>query len=130
MIKQNPLCWNTTGVENLKYLYLTIMRDLKAYCAKGYCEVSIVFYRFCSLPNSLIKRELAVLPPALRKERLIVNWEEYESVRYFLTTMVKIASEVNHVKINPEEFAEAFNEFTQYLQKRMNHVSKCSGRSA
>ena len=37
----NQLNWNTTQSNDIRYLYLTIMRDLRQYCERGYCETEI-----------------------------------------------------------------------------------------
>lgn len=34
--------WKTTQATDEKYVYLTVMRDIKQYCASGYCEVVLM----------------------------------------------------------------------------------------
>ena len=112
----NKLNWNTTQSNDDRYLYLTIMRDLKQYCARGYCEVEITLYRFVALPQSYIKRILPTLTSAEIIGHVIVDWACYESVHRFLRMMTAIVVEMNHVAFDQKAFNDAIEEFTQYLK--------------
>lgn len=115
---KNKLNWISTTSSDDKYLYLTIMRDLKDYCARGYCEVDIALYHFIELPQSLIKRILPTLASAKLVKHFIIDWADYDSVHRFYRMMIAIIVELNHVNFNTNAFNDAINEFTQYLDKK------------
>jgi hypothetical protein len=113
----NQLNWNTTESHDVRYLYLTIMRDLRKYCERGYCETEICLYHFVALPNSLIKRLLNKLPQHRRIAHIIIDWNDYASVHRFMRVMVAIVSQINSCPFDSKAFNEAFEEFAQYITK-------------
>ncbi|MCR4914355.1 MAG: hypothetical protein K6A96_01175 [Prevotella sp.] len=113
----NQLNWNTTESHDVRYLYLTIMRDLRKYCERGYCETEICLYHFVALPNSLIKRLLNKLPQHRRIAHIIIDWSDYASVHRFMRVMVAIVSQINSSPFDSKAFNEAFEEFAQYITK-------------
>ena len=100
----NQLNWNTTESHDVRYLYLTIMRDLRKYCERGYCETEICLYHFVSLPNSLIKRLLNKLPQHRRIAHIIIDWSDYASVHRFMRVMVAIVSQINSCPFDSKAF--------------------------
>ena len=53
MMMKMRMNWKTTQATDEKYVYLTVMRDIKQFCASGYCEVEVCFYHFLILPRGL-----------------------------------------------------------------------------
>lgn len=117
-MEKNRLNWITTSAKDDKYLYLTIMRDLRAYCGRGYCDVLITLTRFCELPSGLLKREYNSLQPLEKKNHIIIDWSNLESVITAIGLFFKAIHGVNHQNINLEAYHEALKEFTMYLQKQ------------
>ena len=113
----NQLNWNTTESHDTRYLYLTMMRDLRKYCERGYCETEICLYHFVALPNSLIKRLLGNLPQNVKTAHVIIDWSDYTSVHRFMRLMVAIVSQINNCPFDSKAFNEAFEEFSQYITK-------------
>ena len=113
----NQLNWNTTKSHDQRYLYLTIMRDLKQYCGRGYCETEICLYHFVALPNSLIKRLLNKLPLNIRIAHIIIDWSDYTSVHRFMRLMIAMVSQINNCPFDNKAFHAAFEEFAQYITK-------------
>ena len=113
----NQLNWNTTKSNEPRYLYLTIMRDLRQYCERGYCETEICLYHFVALPNSLIKRLMGNLPYKLKIAHLIIDWSDYTSVHRFMRLMIAMVSHINNCPLDSKAFNEAFEEFSQYITK-------------
>lgn len=113
---KNQLNWITTETTDEKYLYLTIMRDMKHYCAKGYCEIEITLYRFCELPNALIKRMLLTINFNTKKP-IIIDWNTTSSINRLMRIFISILCEINHVHFNSKAFYEAMEVFTQNITK-------------
>ena len=112
MIPKNKLNWTTTEVNNEQALLLRVMRDLHAYCAKGYCEVQVAIMKFCDLPNSLIVRLWRNSPAACqRPKHYLIDWADYHSIDKFFRLMLAILCEINHVKVDDANYNSAFNEF-------------------
>ena len=119
----NQLNWNTTESRDLRLLYLTMMRDLRQYCDRGYCETEICLYHFVALPNSLIKRLLGNLPQNIKTAHVMIDWNDYTSVHRFMRMMVAIVSQINHYPLDSKAFNAAFEEFVQYITKgKRGHV--------
>ena len=112
--------WKTTSSTDERYVYLTVMRDLKQYCAKGYCEIEICFYHFVILPRSFVKRRMKELAPARFKKHLTVDWADRDSVLAFYRLFITLLCQLNSLEFNPDAFDEAFSEFSQYLTKGKN----------
>jgi hypothetical protein len=112
---KNKLNWTTTGATTDKALYLCIMRDLKAYCAKGYCEVAVAVCHFVELPNTFIRRELARMGKA--EDTFTVDWESASSVYVFLHSFISIVVGLNVCFFSKSDFEAAYWEFTQYIHK-------------
>lgn len=115
-MNRNKLNWITTESQDDRYLYLTVMRDLKDYCKKGYCEVDITLYRFCGLPNAYIKRMLHVIN-IRNTNQLIIEWDKTCSVHRLMRIFITILCEVNSLHLNPKAFNEAIEEFCQYIRE-------------
>lgn len=114
---KNPLNWRTTNSQVNRYLYLTIMRDMKAYCLKGYCELEIAIMNFVELPNSLIKRELSEIAFMRMHKYIIIDWANRNSIDRFLKAFIKIVSMLNHVRFDEKAYNQALDQFTQNLSK-------------
>lgn len=114
----NVFKWSTTNTTDHRMLYLTVMRDLKNYCSRGYCDITICLNRFLLLPNSFIARSLRTLPYHYRKDHFIVDWTDLGSVRAFFGSVFIIISHIVHVEIRSREYQAAFEEFTQNLTKK------------
>lgn len=108
----------TTKSNDDRYLYLTIMRDLREYCAKGYCDVEICLFHFLELPASLVKRMLSDSPTSKQVGHMIIDWCNSNSVHTFMYKFIKIVTELNHVPMNIVAYDLAFDEFTQYINKK------------
>lgn len=111
----NDLNWQNAP-KATKYLYLQIMRDLKDYCGKGYCEIEVTLYRFVTMPNSLTKRLLQSVPLYKRIKHFIVDWANFDSVYHFYVNFIKILCGLNHKPFDEKAFNEALDEQTQYLK--------------
>jgi len=108
-------------------LYLTVMRDLKMYCARGYCDTLICARGYCDtlicltrfliIPSSLVKRTYKAMPPFLKKDHLIVDWTDYGSVKSFIFSFFSIIAIVTHTEILKADYEKALDEFTQGLIK-------------
>lgn len=122
MNKRNQLNWGTTSTNDYRMLYLTIMRDIRAYCQRGYCELTVCFCHFMALPQSLIVRQLAAMKLSLSERHLIVDWSNEASVHVFLRRFVSLLSDYNQEQFHAKEFNEAYEEFTQYLTKNKQIV--------
>lgn len=109
--------WNTTSTTDSRMLYLTVMRDLKKYCARGYCDTLICLTRFLIIPSSLVKRTYKAMPPFLKKDHLIVDWTDYGSVKSFIFSFFSIIAIVTHTEILKADYEKALDEFTQGLIK-------------
>lgn len=118
MMMMNKLNWNTTNCDDDRVLYLTVMRDLKKYCARGYCEIEITLYHFVALPQSYIKRTLPTLASAKIVRHFIIDWSDYTSVHRFLRMMIAIICDLNDANFNSLAFNAAIDEFAQYLIKK------------
>lgn len=112
--------WKTTGSTDERYVYLTVMRDLKQYCAKGYCEIEICFYHFVTLPRSYVKRRMKELAPTRFKKHLTVDWQSKDSVLRFCRLFITLLCQLNSLAFDSNAFDEAFSEFSQYLTKGKN----------
>ena len=110
------LNWITTKTTDEKYVYLTVMRDLKQYCAKGYCEVEICFYHFLTLPRSYIKRRMAEIAPMRFKKHLMIDWRNKDAVHEFCLQFITLLCQLNSCKLDTRAFDEAFSEFIQYVK--------------
>ena len=117
MIEMN---WKTTGSTDERYVYLTVMRDLKQYCAKGYCEIEICFYHFVTLPQCFVKRRMRELAPARFRRHLTVDWLDIDSVLAFYRLFITLLCQLNSLELDSDAFDEAFSEFSQYLTKGKN----------
>ena len=117
MIQKNPLNWKTTSSKDSRMLYLTIMRNIKEYCAKGYCEVSVTFCNFVELPHSLICRILTNMNLSPYDMHIIVNWSDYDSVHTFYRRFISMLCQLNGESFDSKAFNEAIDEFTQYITK-------------
>ena len=104
--------WNTTSTTDSRMLYLTVMRDMRSYCARGYCDIAICLSRFLVMPNSLMKRMLKSLPSIYRKDHFIVDWFD----NFFI-----ILTHLTHVEIIREDYQKAFDEFTQNITKKSSY---------
>lgn len=113
---KNKLNWITTEADDDKYLYLTIMRDMKSYCAKGYCEIDIALYTFCELPNTLIKRMLMTIKFNV-SQPIIIDWGSFSSINRLMRIFITILCEINHANFNARAFLEAIQIFTQNISK-------------
>ena len=120
-MKKNKLNWRTTQTTDDKMLYLTIMRDVKAYCAKGFCELSIALINFCELPQSLIIRDIRLMNLSAFDQHLIVYWSNYNSVHIFFRRFISILCKVNNEPLLSRAFNEAIFEFTQDIRIRNNN---------
>lgn len=96
-------------------LYLTIMRDIRAYCSKGFMEVSVVFFSFVELPAGLINREVYQMNLSIFERHLIVDWGTYDSVHKFFRRFIALVCQLNHEDLDCKAFNDAFEEFIQYL---------------
>ena len=112
--------WKTTGSTDERYVYLTVMRDLKQYCAKGYCEIEICFYHFVTLPQSYVKRRMAEIAPTRFKKHFTIDWQDRDSVLRFYRLFITLLCQLNSLVLNLNAFDEAFSEFSQYLTKGKN----------
>ena len=110
------LNWKTTKATDEKYVYLTVMRDLKQYCAKGYCEIEICFYHFVALPKSFIKRQMAEIAPMRFKRHLIIDWRNKDSVHAFYQQFITMLCQLNSLDLEENAFDEAFSIFIQYIK--------------
>lgn len=117
--KTNRLNWGSAPDDD-RLLYLQIMRDLEAYCAKGYCEIEITLFHFVGLPNSLIQRELKNIGHCKQVDHFVINWYRYEDVHRFFRFMIEIVCELNHQQFNSKAFNEAVDEKCQKLKKLIN----------
>ncbi len=117
-MNKNRLNWNTTSAQDDKYLYITIMRDIRAYCARGYCDLLITMIRFSDLPSPLVNREFLALNPKDRVNHIIIDWSNLSSVEAAIMKVMRALHGVNHTTINFAAYNEALNEFTMYLQKQ------------
>lgn len=115
-MKTNLLNWKTTNTQDTRMLYLTIMRDVKEYCAKGYCEVSVCFGHFMTLPYSLISRKMNLLGLSDFERHIIVDWSDLNSVHVFYRRFISMCCSVNFEQFDAKAFRSAFDEFTQLLQ--------------
>lgn len=117
MMKQNRLNWKTTTALGDKYLYLAIMRDMKNYCARGYCDVLIALIMFSNLPSSLVIRSYNALPASMRKDHIIIDWCTISSVKAAFEHFLKVLHEINHTYFSAKAYEEAISEFTQHLKQ-------------
>ncbi len=108
--------WSTTNTTDNRMLYLTVMRDLKDYCRRGYCDIQICLSRFLVMPQSLLIRLLKTTPAAFKKDHIIVDWADYGSVKAFLDCFFMIITHVTHAQIVRDDYEKAFKEFTQHLK--------------
>lgn len=114
-MSKNRLNWNTTSATSDKYLYITILRDLRSYCAKGYCDIEVTLLRFTDLPKTLVQREYNALPDDVKVKYLIIDWADLKSVLRAITTFMKCLHGINHALMNYPAYHEAEEEFTRYL---------------
>lgn len=110
---KNQLNWRTTNSQVNRYLYLTVMRDMKTYCSKGYCELEIAIMNFVELPNSLIKRELSLIAFMKMHKYMIIDWANRNSIDRFLKAFIKVVSILNHVHFDEKAYNQALELFTQ-----------------
>lgn len=108
--------WKTTQSTDEKYVYLTVMRDVKQYCASGYCEIEICFYHFVALPQRYIKRMMLSMSPLHFKRHLIVDWRNKNAVQAFYRQFIIMLCKLNFIEFNPAAFEEAFSIFIQYIK--------------
>lgn len=116
--------WNTTSTTDSRMLYLSVMRDMRSYCARGYCDIAICLSRFLVMPNSLMKRMLKSLPSIYRKDHFIVDWSDLGSVRSFFDNFFIILTHLTHVEIIREDYQKAFDEFTQNITKKSSYATR------
>lgn len=119
MIPKNKLNWTTTEVNNEQALLLRIMRDLQAYCAKGYCEIQVAVMHFCELPNTLIARLWHKSPAACQQSKhVLIDWADYHSIDKFFRLIIAILCEINHVKVEDANYNSAFSEFWKSIKPK------------
>ena len=117
-MKRGIFEWNTTSTTDSRMLYLTVMRDLKKYCARGYCDTLICLTRFLIIPSSLLKRTYRAIPPRLRRDHYLVFWSDYGMVASFMSSFFSIIAMVTHTEILKDDYEKALEEFTQGLKKK------------
>jgi len=117
MIQPNSLHWNMTNATEDRIVYLCAMRNLKAYCKKGFCDFFLAALKFSDLPPTMARRMLA---PYKDIKPTHVDWNDYDSAHVFLRTFIFKLTEAYHTKFNQVAFNEAWNEFSQYLTAGKN----------
>lgn len=108
--------WKTTQATDEKYVYLTVMRDIKQYCASGYCEVEVCFYHFLTLTKGFIKRNMAAIAPMYLKKHLFIDWRNKDAVRTFYLRFITMLCKLNSLQFDLKAFDEAFSVFIQYIK--------------
>ena len=108
--------WKTTHSTDDKYVYLTVMRDIKQFCASGYCEVEICFYHFVALPQRYIKRQMMLIAPLQFKRHLFIDWRNKDAVQAFYLRFITMLCKLNSHRLNSKAFDEAFSIFIQYIK--------------
>lgn len=119
---KNKLHWNTITTDDDRVLYLAIMRDLKTYSRRGYCDLEICFYRFVELPDSFIHRRLAAMKV---DPYCFVDWKDYDGVLSFIKKVIKTLCSMINETLWQRQFTEAFDEFAQYLRKKKLRTENC-----
>lgn len=113
----NPLLWSTSTTTDLRYAYLTVMRDLKKYCAKGYIDTELFLITHMTICGSLVTKLMKDAPEELQVIIFIIDWKNEDQVRTTLETIIKLVSFMSHNTFRADLFASAFSEFGQYLKK-------------
>lgn len=108
----NNLNWLNAPETDDVHLYLRVMRDLKSYCKRGYCEIDIAIINFVQLPKTLILRMLPTLVSSRVAKRFVIDWNDRESMHRFFRVMLAIICELNHQQFNNKAFNDAF----EYIQ--------------
>ena len=114
MIQANSIHWNMTSATDDRVVYLCVMRNLKDYCKKGYCDFLLAALKFSDLPATMAKR---MLSPYKVVKPFFVDWNDYDSAHIFLSTFIFKLTEAYQAKFNNVAFNEAWNEFSQYITK-------------
>ena len=118
MIQTNSIHWNMTTATDDRVVYLCVMRNLKVYCKRGFCDFLLAALKFSDLPATMAKR---MLSPYKDIKPFFVDWNDYDSAHIFLRGFISTLCEAYSVKFNSVAFNEAWNEFSQYLTKRKEH---------
>ena len=116
MMMKMRMNWKTTQATDEKYVYLTVMRDIKLFCASGYCEVEVCFYHFLILPKGFIKRNMTDIAPMYLKKHLFIDWRDKDAVRAFYLRFITMLCKLNSLQFDLKAFDEAFSVFIQYIK--------------
>ena len=115
MIRPNSIRWNMTASTDDRVVYLSVMRNLKTYCRKGFCDFFLAAYRFSDYPASLAKR---MIKPYRHVPPFIFDWNDEESVHNFLVQFIKLLTLVYHTRFNETAFKQAYEEFAQSFRRK------------
>ena len=115
MIRPNSIHWNMTASTADRVVYLSVMRNLKTYCKKGFCDFCLAAYRFSDYPKSFAKR---MIKPYRHVPPFIFDWNDEESVHNFLLQFIKLLTLVYHTRFNETAFRQAYEEFAQSFRRK------------
>lgn len=116
---RNELSWKTTSTPDTRMLYLTMMRDIKAYCKRGFCEPEVLICNFVEFPRSYMKRMLRVMPEMTDYrlcELYLFSWQDKEAIRRMFIDVIRAVTFINHATFSKAAFDAAFDEFSQYIR--------------
>ena len=98
MIRPNSIHWNMTASTDDRVVYLSVMRNLKTYCRKGFCDFFLAAYRFSDYPASLAKR---MIKPYRHVPPFIFDWNDEESVHIHHCITIEMGGVVKVILILP-----------------------------
>ena len=110
MPKPNSFHWNMTQSTDDRVVYLCVMRNLREYCKKGYCDFFLAAYRFSDYPPTLALR---MLKPYRNMQPFKFSWEDHQSRYDFVLQFIMMLARVYHSRFNRNAFDLAYEEFNQ-----------------